>query len=203
MIKFTRKPKSKSWRGEPFPSSAAVGYFTGGDVEVFDQVQCKVLADNGAFGLNPKPRQLVEFNQRLQTHRTISESEYQRLLEMKSRFGCDDTDEDSEMIQIENTDEFRPIPFKIPNSLVLFLEEAFFLCTFCECLEIRDLNDVKIEFEDLWRSFCGIKENFVECFVAYLFFRSRNWVIKPGMKFGGDYREFVVAFINVNLKSNY
>lgn len=189
MMKFEKKIRSKNWKGQPFPKEVAVGYFTGGDVEIFDQSHCKMLNDNGSFGLNPKPRQILMFNQQ-QGNKAMSVSEYQKRLEMKEKFGCDQDKEEDEptRVQLDNG-ELLPDPFKISNSIVLYLEEAFFLCNFAGLLEIRDLNDEKVSTYELWCKFCKLKENFVECFVAYLFLKSRNWVIKPGLKFGGDFRK--------------
>lgn len=187
-MKFEKKIRAKIYKGQPFPKEVSVGYFTGGDVEIFNESQCKKLNDNGAFGMNPKPRQILMANHQ-QGIRTMSESEFQTRLMMKEKFECVQ-DEAEELIQLEDG-ELRPNPFKISNSSVLFLEEAFFLCKFAELLEIRDLNNQIISTCDLWMKFCRLKENFVECMVAYLFLRSRNWVIKPGLKFGGDFRKLI------------
>lgn len=184
-VKFERKPRARKWKNNPFPQNLiAIGYFTGADVEIFDEESCKNLYDNGSFGLNPKPRQLLNQQHAM---RTVSDSEYERKLELKEKFGTED--DDNEMIKLENG-EIRPDPFKIPNSIVLFLEEAFFLHIMLDCLEIRDINEEIISTEDLWMKFCRLKENFIECFIAYLFLKSKNWVIKSGVKFGGDFREY-------------
>lgn len=74
------------------------------------------------------------------------------------------------------------------NSLVLFPEEAFFLHQYFN-LQVQDLQCQLMSSERLWSSLCDLKETFVECYIAYLYLKSKNWVIKPGIKFGSDYCE--------------
>lgn len=71
--------------------------------------------------------------------------------------------------------------------IILFPEEAFFLHNHIKCLMVRDIDDKIISADDLWKKYCGIKENFVDCYVAYLYFKSKNWVVKVGTKFGGNF----------------
>lgn len=74
------------------------------------------------------------------------------------------------------------------DSLVLFLEEAFFLHHSMKCLRIVDLlNDTELDTETVWQHFCRIKPNFIVHYVAYVFLRSKNWVVKGGLKFGGHF----------------
>jgi tRNA splicing endonuclease len=193
MIKFERKPRARKWKFDPFPKDIkAIGIFTGADVEIFNEQDCRSLFENGAFGLNPKPRQILMFNQQ-QNMKILSDNEYMRKLEFKNKFG---TEEDDELIQLENG-EVHPDPFKIPNSLVLSLEEAFFLHKILNCLEIRDIEDKILSTSGIWTKFCRLKENFVECFIAYLFLKSKNWVIKSGVKFGGDFRKFQLNLVEI------
>lgn len=174
MIKFEKKSRSKDWKTATFPSVTAVGYFTGGDVEVFNPIHYKILSDQGTFGLNPRPRQIVMLNQQQQTRQFFRET--------------NDEEEKEEHMQLE-TQEIHEDTLETPNTIILFLEEAFFLCKFIECLEIYDFNEQKISLEKLWHAFYRLKDNFVECLVAYVFLKSRNWMIKPGLKFGGDFRK--------------
>lgn len=89
------------------------------------------------------------------------------------------------------------------ESVVLFLEEAFFLHHQIKCLEIRDIDDKIIPTGDLWKRFCNLKELFIDSYVSYLYLKSKNWVIKPGIKFGGDFCEFnsSLPFILLNPKN--
>lgn len=187
--------QKKSWRvknftANPFPSNVkAVGYFTGLDVEIFDQSAINQLHESGCFGLNPKPRQA---NHRM----TLSDAEYTRKLEWNERLH--DSSVEQETVAVAGSQ--LADPFNIPQSLVLFPEEAFFLHQFTDCLQVRDLDDVPISTESLWIKFRLLKETFVECYVAYLYLKSKNWVIKSGIKFGGDFCKF--SILNPSIASS-
>lgn len=75
------------------------------------------------------------------------------------------------------------------EKLLLFPEEAFFLSYFLKCLKIRK-NDLILTDEQCLEEFIKIHPGFVSSFVAYTHLRSLNWVIKSGIKFGGDFRGF-------------
>lgn len=144
-----KKTRGKKVSTKPFPelsSISAFGIFTGLDIEVFDCDLIQKISESG-YGLNPKPRQLVTFNEQ-----TGDSSCY-------------------------------------ASSIVLFPEEAFFLHQFFD-LQVHDLRKQLMTTEMLWSSLCSLKEKFVECYVAYLYLRSKNWVVRSGIKVGSDYCEF-------------
>lgn len=177
MLPIQKKSRAKFFNVKPFPSDIAViGIFTGLDVEIFDKTTIKAIYEQGCYGMNPKPRQAV-----MKKQIEPSEAAVRREEEWRKMF-CDDE-----------------ISFKIEQSSVLFLEEAFFLHHTLKCLIIQDIDENEITTEDLWTSFCRLKENFVECFVAFLYLKSKNWVIKPGMKFGGDFCKLNRIITSMNL----
>lgn len=175
---------------KPFPSDnqRIVGYFTGSDVEVFDEGSIKTLEET-SFGLDPKPRQMTFHQQRSMVRRS-TEADYKRRLDLSEKLS-NSKDESSvsggEMIMVGRN--VIPNPFPIPRSMVLFLEEAFFLHHTLNQLEVRDLEDKPLTTEELWLKFCKLKSTFVECFVSYLYLKSKCWVVKGGIKFGGDFGE--------------
>lgn len=73
--------------------------------------------------------------------------------------------------------------------LHLFLEEAFFLYHTLKCLRIMDLDDRELKTEDILKKFCEVKPDFIIKYVSYVFLRSKNWIVKSGLKFGGDFRK--------------
>lgn len=75
------------------------------------------------------------------------------------------------------------------ESLVLFPEEALFLHHSLRCLRIFNLNDKVLDTIELCQIFLRLKPRFVELYVAYVYLRSKNWVVKCGLKFGGDFRK--------------
>lgn len=176
MIPIQKKGRAKFFNITPFPINvSATGYFTGLDVEIFDKNSIKVIYESGCYGMNPKPRQALLKNKQ---PKIKTEAETKREEEWREMFSNQDP-----------VEGIIPSSFNIPQSLVLFLEEAFFLHHTIDCLDIQNIDDRPISTEDLWTKFCKLKEKFVECFVAYLYLKSKNWVIKSGMKFGGDFCE--------------
>lgn len=176
MLPIQKKGRAKFFNVKPFPSDiSAIGYFTGLDVEIFDATSVKAIYESGCYGLNPKPRQTLMYKKQ---PKIVTEAEIRREEEWREMFS-DATAGDAD----------ETLLFTIPQSLVLFLEEAFFLQHTISCLDVRNLDDLTIPTEDLWTKFCKLKETFIECFVAYLYLKSKNWVIKSGMKFGGDFCE--------------
>lgn len=75
------------------------------------------------------------------------------------------------------------------ETLVLFAEEAFFLHHSLRCLDVRSPNpaDGSLSGDQLFEQFRTLKPTFAETYVAYVFLRSLNWVVKAGLKFGGDF----------------
>lgn len=76
----------------------------------------------------------------------------------------------------------------IEEKLCLSLEDAFFLSQSLNCLNIFE-NDRLLEGIELWNVFCETDCNFIQNYAVYHYYRSKNWVVKPGIKFGGDYRK--------------
>lgn len=177
MLPIQKKSRAKFFNVKPFPNdTSVVGYFTGLDVEIFDKASIKAVYESGCYGINPKPRQAL--NKKIEPTEAVS----RRNEEWRMIF--------NEPLTSDTV--------KISQSSVLFLEEAFFLHFVINCLEIKDIDEITISTEDIWTKFCRLKENFVECFIAYLYLKSKNWVIKPGMKFGGDFRKFFRFYFKVS-----
>lgn len=78
-------------------------------------------------------------------------------------------------------------PFPIPEHLSLFFEECLFLVSELKCLEVRTLEGVTITETQLLNNFSKLKRSFLVSYVAYIYLKSKNWVIKSGLKFGGDF----------------
>lgn len=73
------------------------------------------------------------------------------------------------------------------ESIVLFPEETFFLHHSLHCLRVVDLNEKTLDTSELYELFARLKPRFIELYVAFVYLRSKNWVIKCGLKFGGDF----------------
>ncbi|KAK9883312.1 hypothetical protein WA026_001492 [Henosepilachna vigintioctopunctata] len=68
----------------------------------------------------------------------------------------------------------------------LMLEEAFFLQNVLNCLDIFHETRLLNNLETL-QLFSNSDDCFQHKYVTYYHFRSKNWVVKPGIKFGGDF----------------
>uniref|UniRef100_A0A0A9WLE0 tRNA-splicing endonuclease subunit Sen2 n=3 Tax=Lygus hesperus TaxID=30085 RepID=A0A0A9WLE0_LYGHE len=71
--------------------------------------------------------------------------------------------------------------------LHLTLEEAFFLSYGLGCLEIFNLVDNELSPEELWQLFRKAQNDFVENYVAYHHYRAKGWIVKSGLKYGGNF----------------
>lgn len=69
----------------------------------------------------------------------------------------------------------------------LLPEETIFLQHTFGCLEVRDELDHIYSPEELWQRFTLKDRNFPIKYAVYFHFRSRGWVVKPGLKFGCEY----------------
>lgn len=89
-----------------------------------------------------------------------------------------------------------PDPFPIEDTLALFPEEAFFLHFSLRCLKILNFDQThEYTTEEALEKFCNMNPKFIERFVVYHFYRSKNWVVRSGLKFGGDFRKsFYINF---------
>ncbi|XP_026495684.1 tRNA-splicing endonuclease subunit Sen2 [Vanessa tameamea] len=75
----------------------------------------------------------------------------------------------------------------LQEKLMLSLEEAFFLLYGLGCLQIVNNENNILNIEDCWKIFSESDRYFIEKYVVYHYFRSKGYIVKPGIKFGGDY----------------
>ncbi|XP_055296060.1 tRNA-splicing endonuclease subunit Sen2 [Sitodiplosis mosellana] len=79
-------------------------------------------------------------------------------------------------------------PFPIEDTLALFPEEAFFLHFSLRCLNILDFDQTHtFTTEEAVEKFCNMNPKFIERYIVYHFYRSKSWVVRSGLKFGGDF----------------
>lgn len=99
---------------------------------------------------------------------------------------ADSDDEDLEKVIRDPRPHLEHEPIKtVAEVLYLTLEEAFFLSYALGCLHVIDMTGNAISLKQMWISFCELKPNFIELYVAYHYFRAKGWIVKTGHKFGG------------------
>ncbi|XP_041982571.1 tRNA-splicing endonuclease subunit Sen2 isoform X2 [Aricia agestis] len=76
---------------------------------------------------------------------------------------------------------------KIEEKLMLSLQESFYLVYALECLQVLSLENQIMSTQQCWDLFCETEKCFLEKYVVYHYLRSKGYVVKPGIKFGGDY----------------
>lgn len=87
---------------------------------------------------------------------------------------------------------------KVQEKLMLTPHEAFFLCYGLGCLQILNCDDRVLSTDQCWELFLKTDKNFVPKYVVYHYFRSKGYIVKTGIKFGGDYCKLTSLFTNCN-----
>lgn len=76
---------------------------------------------------------------------------------------------------------------QIKEKLILSLEESFFLTYGLGCLQVVNTDNNLLSIEECWTLFKSVDKKFIHRYVVYHYFRSKGYVVKPGIKFGGDF----------------
>ncbi|KAJ8672799.1 hypothetical protein QAD02_004059 [Eretmocerus hayati] len=98
-----------------------------------------------------------------------------------------DSDSDTENYLDNIKPEVRPLNFPVRETLHLTFEETFFLMYGLGCLRVIDFDGKYLSIGETWDYFCKEQRYFLQKYVTYHYFRSKGWVVKPGLKYGGDY----------------
>ncbi|XP_047358616.1 tRNA-splicing endonuclease subunit Sen2 isoform X2 [Vespa velutina] len=77
--------------------------------------------------------------------------------------------------------------FPVRESLHMTFEETFFLMFGLGCLRLIHFDSTLMDINSAWLYFCKEDKNFIQKYVVYHYFRSKGWVVKPGLKYGGDF----------------
>lgn len=177
-----------------------IGKFNGFSVTVEDTNQMLKLYLNGFFGKGSLSRSYPHFNNNNANTSIIRKRQHQNRnvwsekLEESSRrlmttivipdSDCDD--EDNYFKNLKPT--YHIDKSNLKEVLTLSLEEAYFLSETLKCLDIY-FEGKLILSEDAWKLFCDSNKYFMQNYIIYFYYRSKNWIVKTGLKFGGDYCE--------------
>lgn len=74
----------------------------------------------------------------------------------------------------------------VKEKIYLDLVEAYFLHNYKQCLAVQQ-NGVLLNTQQCWERFSASDKYFAQNYVCYQHFKKKNWVVKPALKFGGDY----------------
>ncbi|XP_015599327.1 tRNA-splicing endonuclease subunit Sen2 [Cephus cinctus] len=77
--------------------------------------------------------------------------------------------------------------FPVRETLHLTFQETFFLMFGLGCLQVIDFEGNFLSIKNAWNYFCKEQTDFVQKYVVYHYFRSKGWVVKSGLKYGGDF----------------
>ncbi|KAK9743998.1 tRNA intron endonuclease, catalytic C-terminal domain [Popillia japonica] len=95
-----------------------------------------------------------------------------------------DTDDDNYFVNLKPEYQIDRSPMK--EKLCLSLVEAYYLSNYIKCLNVY-CEDTLLSQSDMWQKFSETDTCFVSNYAIYKHFRRKGWVVKPGIKFGGDY----------------
>lgn len=98
-----------------------------------------------------------------------------------------DSDSETENYLKEIKPKIECESFPVQETLHLTFEETFFLLYGLGCLNVIDFDGNLLDIDSAWNFFCKADKYFIQKYVVYHYFRSKGWVVKPGLKYGGDF----------------
>ena len=101
-----------------------------------------------------------------------------------------DSDSDTENYLINIKPEIKHENFPVRETLHLTFEETFFLMYGLGCLRVIDFDGKYLSIAETWNYFCKEQSAFLQKYITYHYFRSKGWVVKPGLKYGGDFCKY-------------
>ncbi|XP_028147798.2 tRNA-splicing endonuclease subunit Sen2 [Diabrotica virgifera virgifera] len=167
--------------------------FNGFSVKIDETEDNKKVVGMGYFGKGNFSRSYPIFNNNGR-HSILRDRQYQ----IRQYWGQANQSKETDVFVVPDSDdeyekyfnELEPKCVKDTSGLeeVVFLglEEAFFLSHCVEVLEISH-NSCVLNSEKLWSLFTDTDLYFPYNYAVYNYFRAKNWVVKPGIKFGGDF----------------
>ncbi|CAG9824840.1 unnamed protein product [Phaedon cochleariae] len=169
------------------------GIFNGFSVTVNDEEDMKNIISMGYFGKANLSRNYPQFSSNSKVE-ILRYRQYERRKHwgtkgdngaLKKVIVVPDSDSDDDFFT-NLKPQYQIDKSGIRESVWLSLEEAFFLLHSVGCLDIREGNDY-LNASDCWKLFSETDAQFKYNYIVYYYFRAKNWVVKPGIKFGGDY----------------
>lgn len=192
-LKIPRKKTYCKWKPISFlslidPNTKISGYFNGFSVLVQNTAIMKELHTKGCFGK-------ANLSRSYPSHQNSTEIIRKRVYDRRKTWGLNNKekkkiivvpDSDSEDDYFNNLkSEYCIDTSSLKEVLALSLEEAYFLHAI-NCLSIYQQEEL-LNAKSAWTLFAKTDKYFSQNYVVYQYFRLKNWIVKPGIKFGGDY----------------
>lgn len=195
-----RKRYCRTKRNKPFPIrddednyTEIIGRFTGFNVIVDSAQDIKFLNSMGFFGkanlsrsfptYEIKSKPIILRRRQIELRKKWQNLQSSNKLNEIAIIVSDSESEDDDFI--ERLNPLLGQTLLINETLNLTLEESFFLHDTVKSLKIY-YNDKLLDSDTTWTIFAETQETFIQNYVVYKYFRSRNWVVKIGLKYGGD-----------------
>lgn len=174
------------------------GIFNDFCVVIENEEDMKNIISMGYFGKANLSRSYPQFNQT--KTEIIRERQYNRRKDWVEKFPkktmknkvivVPDSDEEKGDYVTNLQPQYQIDESNIKENVWLGLEEAFFLASAIKCLDIY-YEGKCLSMKETWAIFSGDSQ-FIQNYVVYYHFRAKNWVVKPGIKFGGDFCKLFV-----------
>lgn len=169
--------------------------FDGFSVVIENQDDMKRIYEEGFFGKGNLSRSCPGFQRnciirkRQYLQRKIWENCHGMQPNIKKVIVVPDSDTEDENYFVSLKPEYQIDRSEIKEKLCLSLVEAYYLARNAECLNICEKN-IELENEAIWKKFSESDIYFVPNYVTYRHFRRKGWIVKSGIKFGGDYSKY-------------
>lgn len=174
------------------------GIFDGFTVQILDKDDMKNIVSMGYFGKASLSKSYPQFDGTLEKPEILRK----RQLENRKKLPvADSSKENRKVIVLPDSDDDEEESNYFTNlkanyemdktgskeSVNLMLEEAFFLKKL-GCIEIKFEGET-LDIAKMWELFSDSDPFFRRNYAVYYHFRCERWIVKPGIKFGGDYRK--------------
>lgn len=189
-----REPKRKKFAPQSAPqpetNQTIVGKFNGFAVVVEATRKALHFLNAGAYGKANlsnrschavQERDLVRRRQFENREKFFGEKTKEKVIVMP-----DSDSECEDYFEREVKPEYRTDASGFTERPCLDPAEAYYLCKYEKCLEIY-YEDKLLTTEECWRAFGSTDEYFLQNYICFHHFRRKRWIVKPAIKFGGDY----------------
>lgn len=177
----------------PRKNAKIEGFFNGFCVVLANNEENIKIVNSGVFGKGNLSRNEPLFDK---NNLVIRTRQFERRKNWSEKYGTTSrlkkviviSDSDSENEECNLKPVYQIDSSRFGETINLTLPEAYFLLKYLQCLLVYHGKELLNE-ETCWDLFRSSDKYFVQNYVCYHHFKLKNWVVKPGIKFGGDFRK--------------